>query len=161
VTLDLREQSSIKFGLVPHAVEKICERRLLMGAAENKQLIQNMFAELSKGNANAFLDNLSDTLRFTIIGTTKFSGTFDGKQEFINKVLAPLSAQLEGGLTVTPENLIVEGDTVAMQARGKSITKTGKPYNNTYCQVFRIANGKVQEVTEYLDTELVTAAFGK
>ena len=132
-----------------------------MGAAENKQLIQNMFAELSKGNANAFLNNLSDTLRFTIIGTTKFSGTFNGKQEFINKVLAPLSAQLEGGLTVTPENLIAEGDTVAMQARGKSTTKAGKPYNNTYCQIFRIANGKVQEVTEYLDTELVTAAFGK
>jgi ketosteroid isomerase-like protein len=132
-----------------------------MGAAENKQLIQNMFAELSKGNANAFLNNLSDTLRFTIIGTTKFSGTFNGKQEFINKVLAPLSAQLEGGLTVTPENFIAEGDTVAMQARGKSTTKTGKPYNNTYCQIFRVANGKVQEVTEYLDTELVTAAFGK
>ena len=32
----------------------------------------------------------------------------------------------------------------------------GGTYNNTYCQVFRIANGKVQEVTEYLDTELVT-----
>ena len=27
--------------------------------------------------------------------------------------------------------------------------------------VFRFANGKVQEVTEYLDTELITAAFGK
>jgi len=132
-----------------------------MGATENKQLIQNMFAELSKGNADAFLNNLSDTLRFTIIGTTKFSGTFNGKQEFINKVLAPLSSQLEGGLTITPENVIAEGDTVAMQARGKSTTKTGKSYNNTYCQVFRIANGKMQEVTEYLDTELVTAAFGK
>jgi len=132
-----------------------------MGAAENKQLIQNMFTELSKGDANAFLNNLADTLRFTIVGTTKFSGTFNGKQEFISKVLAPLSAQLEGGLTITPENLIAEGDYVAMQARGKSTTKTGKSYNNTYCQVFRIANGKVQEVTEYLDTELVTAAFGK
>ena len=132
-----------------------------MGAAENKQLIQQMFTELSKGDANAFLNNLADTLRFTIVGTTKFSGTFNGKQEFINKVLTPLSAQLEGGLTITPENLIAEGDYVAMQARGKSTTKTGKSYNNTYCQVFRIANGKVQEVTEYLDTELVTAAFGK
>jgi hypothetical protein len=48
-----------------------------------------------------------------------------------------------------------------MQARGKATTKSGKSYNNTYCQVFRIVNGKVQEVTEYLDTELVTSAFGK
>ena len=33
-----------------------------------------------------------------------------------------------------------------MQARGKSNTKSGGTYNNTYCQIFRFANGKVQEV---------------
>jgi ketosteroid isomerase-like protein len=132
-----------------------------MGAAENKELVRNMFAELSKGNGQAFLDTMADNLRFTICGTTKFSGTFNGKQEFVSKVLGPLSAQLEGGLTITPDNFIAEGDYVAMQARGKSNTKSGGTYNNTYCQVFRIANGKVQEVTEYLDTELVTKAFGK
>jgi ketosteroid isomerase-like protein len=132
-----------------------------MGAAENKKLIQDMFAELSKGNAPAFLNALADDVRFTIMGTTKYSGTFNGKQEVITKLLQPLTAQLEGGLTITPENFIADGDFVAMQARGKSTTKSGKPYNNTYCQVFRIANGKVQEMTEYLDTELVTSAFGK
>ena len=132
-----------------------------MGAAENKKLIQDMFAELSKGNAPAFLNAVADDVRFTIIGTTKYSGTCNGKQELINKVLQPLTAQLEGGLTITPENFIADGDFVAMQARGKSTTKSGKSYNNTYCQVFRIAGGKVQEVTEYLDTELVTSAFGK
>ena len=132
-----------------------------MGAAENKQLIRDMFAELSKGNAQAFLGNMADNVRFTIIGTTKFSGTFNGKQEIVNKVLTPLTSQLEGGLTITVDNLIAEGDNVVMQGRGKSTTKAGKSYNNTYCQVFRIANGKVQEITEYLDTELVTTAFGK
>jgi uncharacterized protein len=100
-------------------------------------------------------------VEFTIVGTTKYSGTCKGKQELVSKVLQPLSAQLEGGLTITPENFIAEGDFVAMQARGKSNTKAGGTYNNTYCQVFRIVNGKVQQVTEYLDTELVTKAFGK
>ena len=132
-----------------------------MGAAENKEIVRNMFAELSKGNPEGFLDEMADDVRFTIIGTTKFSGTCNGKQELISKVLGPLSAQLEGGLTISPENFIADGDYVAMQARGKSNTKSGGTYNNTYCQVFRLANGKVQEVTEYLDTELVTRAFGK
>jgi ketosteroid isomerase-like protein len=132
-----------------------------MSAAENKELIRKMFAELSKGNGQAFLDTMADNVRFTIIGSTNFSGTFNGKQEFINKVLTPLSSQLEGGLTITPDNFIAEGDYVAMQARGNSRTKSGGTYNNTYCQIFRIANGKVQEVTEYLDTELLTRAFGK
>jgi hypothetical protein len=132
-----------------------------MSAAENKEIIRNLFAELSKGNGQAFLDGMADNVRFTIIGTSKYSGTFNGKQELVQKLLAPLTAQLEGGLTITPDNFIAEGDYVAMQARGNSRTKSGGTYNNTYCQVFRLANGKVQEVTEYLDTELVTTAFGK
>ncbi len=130
-----------------------------MGAAENKEIIRNMFAELSKGNGEAFMNTMADNVRFTIIGSTKYSGTFNGKQELTSKLLGPLTAQLEGGLTITPDNLIAEGDYVAMQARGKSNTKAGGTYNNTYCQIFRLANGKVQEVTEYLDTELVTKAF--
>jgi uncharacterized protein len=132
-----------------------------MGAAENKELVRNMFAELSKGNAEAFLGAMADNVRFTIIGTSKYSATYNGKQQVINKLLAPLGAQLEGGLSITPDNFIAEGDFVAMQSHGKAMSKNGKPYNNTYCQIFRIANGKVQEMTEYLDTELVTAAFGK
>ena len=132
-----------------------------MGAAENKRFISNMFIELSKGNTEAFLGSIADDVRYTIIGTTKYSGTFNGKQELINKLLGPLTAQLEGGIAVTPDNLIADGDYVAMQAHGKAQSKNGRSYDNTYCHVFRIANGKVQEVTEYLDTELVTSAFGK
>ena len=132
-----------------------------MGAAENKEIIRTMFAELSKGNAEAFLGTLADDVRFTLIGSTKFSGVFNGKQEFIEKVLTPLGAQLEGGLVMHVDNLIAEGDLVVMQGRGESTTKSGRAYNNTYAQVFRLANGKVQEVTEYLDTELVTSVFGK
>jgi len=132
-----------------------------MGAAENKEIIRTMFAELSKGNAEAFLGTLADDVRFTLIGSTQFSGVFNGKQEFIEKVLAPLGAQLEGGLVMHVDNLIAEGDLVVMQGRGESTTKSGQAYNNTYAQVFRLANGKVQEVTEYLDTELVTSVFGK
>ena len=133
-----------------------------MGAAENKKLIQDMFAELSKGNAQAFLNNMADDVQFTIMGTTKYSGTCNGKQELLSKVLSPLSAQLEGGLTITPGQFHcrrrLRGDA---GARASQLRKHGKSYNNTYCQIFRIVNGKVQQVTEYLDTELVTAAFGK
>ena len=132
-----------------------------MSAIENKEIIRTMFAELGKGNADAFLGAMSDDLKFTLIGNTKFSGTFSGKQEFIAKVLAPLGAALEDGLVLTPDNLIADGEFVAMQSRGKSTAKNGKPYNNTYCHVFRITSGKIRELTEYLDTELVTSVFGK
>jgi ketosteroid isomerase-like protein len=132
-----------------------------MSAADNKKQIENMFAELSRGNAEAYLAGLADDVRFTIQGTTRFSGTFNGKQDVVQRLLTPLMSQLEGGLAITVDRLLADGDFVVMQGRGKSTTKTGKPYNNSYCQVFRLAGGKVKEITEYLDTELVTSAFGK
>jgi len=132
-----------------------------MGATENKKLIETMFAELSRGNLAGYLDRLADDVRFTIMGTTKFSGTFNGKDEVVQKLLTPLGSQLEGGLAITVDNLVAEGDTVVMQARGRSTTKSGKPYNNSYCQIFRVESGKVKAITEYLDTELVTQAFGR
>lgn len=132
-----------------------------MGAAENKEIIRTMFAELAKGNAEAFLGAMSDDVKFTLIGTTKLSGTFNGKQELVDKLLRPLTAALENGIAITPDNLIADGEFVAMQSRGKANGRNGLPYNNNYCQVFRITNGKVREITEYLDTELVTSVFGK
>jgi hypothetical protein len=48
---------------------------------------------------------------------------------------------------------------VVVEGRGQVTTKTGKPYDNSYCWIYRLADGKIKEITEYLDTELVTAAL--
>ncbi len=132
-----------------------------MGEDENKKLIETMFAELSRGNGAGYLDRLADDVRFTVMGSTKYSGTFNGKGEVVEKLLTPLMSQLEGGLSLTVDGMVAEGDTVVVQARGRSTTKSGKPYNNRYCQLFRVEGGKVKAITEYLDTELVTQAFGR
>jgi len=133
-----------------------------MGVAENKELIRNMWAEASRGNVEAFLNSFADDVQYTIIGTTKFSGIFKSKHDLVNRALMPLISELENpGSTVT-DNLIAEGDYVVQQAHGVGRkAKSGEPYNNTYCFVYKVFGGKVKEVTEYADTELVTRAFGK
>ncbi len=132
-----------------------------MGAAENKQMITNMFVELGKGNGAAFLDAMADDIKYTLQGRTKFSGTMNGKNEVMTKLLGPLGAALDGGIKLTPYNFIADGDYVVMLANGKATTKGGKPYNNSYCHVFKVVGGKVKEINEYLDTALVDDAFGK
>jgi ketosteroid isomerase-like protein len=105
---------------------------------------------------------MADDIRWTLIGNTKFSGTFNGKKDLLDRLIYPLFAQMESMGTGTTDNVVAEGDYVVVQTRGKGRrTKTGKDYNNTYCIVYRIADGKVKEVTEYCDTELITAAFGR
>jgi uncharacterized protein len=130
-----------------------------MSAAENKEIVRKMGE--AKG-LDAMLATMSDDVRWTIIGTTKYSGTMKGKQEIVDKLLHPIFAELESMGTSTTDNVIAEGDYVVVQshAAGRK-TKTGNSYNNTYCIVFRIADSKIKEITEYCDTELITAAFGR
>ena len=131
-----------------------------VSAAENKQLMQNIFSELSKGNGVPFVESLADDICWTIIGSTKFSGTYRGKQAVLNELLRPLFARFADQYTNTAHRFIAEDDYVVVECRGRVTTKSGAPYNNTYCWVCRVADGKLQELTEYLDTELVTAALG-
>jgi len=132
-----------------------------MSASDNKQVITTMFAELSKGNGAAFLEAMADDIKYTLQGRTKFSGTMNGKQQVMEKLLGPLGAALESGIAIAPYNFIAEGDYVVMLANGKATTKSGKPYNNSYCHVFKVVGGKVKEINEYLDTALVDEALGK
>lgn len=130
-----------------------------MSITENKELVLGFFDDIAKGNIQGALDRMAEDLRFTLIGTTILSGVCKSRKEFVDRILAPLGAQLEGPLTITTDNLIAEGDFVVVQSHGRSTTRQGVAYNNTYCQVFRVVGGKIREATEYLDTELVTRAF--
>jgi uncharacterized protein len=130
-----------------------------MGAAENKEVIRQM--REAKG-IDAILATMSDDVRWTLIGTTKYSGTMNGKQEIVEKLFKPLFAQLETPGSNVIDNIIAEGDYVVVQQHGTGRrTKSGKDYNNTYCIVYKVLGGKINEITEYCDTELVTSAFGR
>jgi uncharacterized protein len=130
-----------------------------MGATENKEVVRQM--REAKG-IDAMLATMSDDVRWTLIGTTKFSGALNGKQEIVEKLFKPIFAQLETPGSNVIDNIIAEGDYVVVQQHGTGRrTKSGKDYNNTYCIVYKVADGKIKEITEYCDTELVTSAFGR
>jgi len=103
---------------------------------------------------------MADDFHWTVTGSTKWSKTYDGKQAVLTELLGTLSSKISGRIRATAHRFIAEGDHVVVEARGNNTTKKGTPYNNTYCFVFRIAEGKLKELTEYMDTELVTAALG-
>ncbi len=132
-----------------------------MSAAENKQLLQHIFSELSNGNPGPFVESLADDVQWTIIGTTDWSKTFDGKQAVLVELLGPLSANFDAPMRVTAHRFIAEDDFVVVEGRGQATTRAGKLYNNTYCWVYRIADGKVKELTEYMDTQLAATSLEK
>jgi len=125
----------------------------------NKQLLQHVFAELAHGNGRPFIDSFADDVRWTIVGTTQWSRTYEGKQAVLDQLLRPLRERMAGPVKVTAQRILADDDCVVVEARGEGTTKTGRAYNNTYCWIFRLAGGKVREITEHLDTALVESAL--
>jgi uncharacterized protein len=132
-----------------------------MNTAENKRLMQQIFRELAKGNSEPFRDGMADDFCWTVIGTTSWSGTYAGKQAVLSELFGPLFSQFADRYTNTADRFIAEGDHVVVQCRGHVTTKAGMPYNNTYCYVCRLGDGKLRELTEYCDTELIATALGR
>jgi uncharacterized protein len=130
-----------------------------VSVADNKRLMQQIFAGLSIGDGKPFRDSMAEDFRWTLIGTTKWSGTYEGRRAVIDQLLRPLTAQFADQYTNTAHRIIAEGDYVVVECRGRVTTKSGKPYHNSYCWVCRTADGKLRELTEYMDTELVATAL--
>jgi hypothetical protein len=129
-----------------------------MQTATNKELMQSIFAELEKGNAKPLYESFADDVRWTITGSTPWSKTYDGKAA-VRELLAALGAQFADRYRATARRFIAEGDYVVVEYEGAVTTKAGKPYHNTYCLVYRLAGGKIRELTEYSDTALIASVL--
>lgn len=132
-----------------------------MGIAENKKLVEDAWAMITVGDAEGFLSKLSDDATWTFTGSHLLAGTMDGKAEIITKLFEPLGDVLEDGIKVKINTITAEGDRVIIETKGTARTKSGVDYNNDYCIVVMVKDGLIVAVREYLDTELVTAAFGR
>lgn len=130
-----------------------------MGAAENKELMEGVFAELADGNGQPFMDLLGDDVRWTVIGSSQWSRAYEGKRTVIDELMRPLFTQFAGPYRNRAIRILADGEHVVVECRGEVMTKAGQPYNQSYCYVCRMSGGRVRELTEYLDTELVSAVL--
>ena len=130
-----------------------------MSAATNKQLLQDIFAALARSDAKPFVDAMAEDYRWTMHGQNQWARTYDGKAAVVGDLFPALRRKMDRVTTIA-HRFIADGDHVAVEARGSNTTKSGARYDNSYCFVFRLAEGKLAELTEYMDTELVTAVLG-
>lgn len=131
-----------------------------MGTAVNKQVVLDFYAAGARGDMDTCFALLADDVTWTNIGSTKFSGTYKGKQAIADDLLGPLFGQLKAGISSQVERLTAEGDIVVAQTSGTAETLDGTAYNNAYCQVIRIRDGQIADVKEYMDTALINSVFG-
>ena len=130
-----------------------------MSAAANRELMQAVFAELAVGNGAPFRACLSDDVCWHVLGSTRWSRTYRGKPAVVDELLKPLFARFADRYTCTARRILADGDHVVIECDGRVATREGRRYDNRYCWVCRFADGRLVELTEYMDTALLEAVL--
>ena len=129
-------------------------------AESNKQIVLQAYASLKAENVEGYFNAMADDITLTYFGNHLFTGTYRGKKDILDNYVPVLLNRLAGPIKITVTNVIAEGDQVFVEAEGESQTKDGLDYNNKYGIILRLKDGKITEVREYMDTDLVKSIFG-
>lgn len=134
-----------------------------MSATEYKELVAQLFRDLSAGNVDGLFAALSDDATWWIVGSIPappggslpVSGT-KNMPEFraLYESFAPV---FPNGVEVFVDHCIAEGDFVAAEGHSQGTTAKGLAYHNQYLWLFEIHDGKITAVREYNDTAHTTS----
>jgi uncharacterized protein len=117
--------------------------------------VESLFANLENGKSGAFFEHVADDVNWTVMGTHPLAGNYHTKADFLTHTFARLDKILREGVVLRVTNILVDGDSAAVEMESLSTALNGKPFDNRYCWVTRFSDGTIVEVRAYLDSALV------
>ena len=132
----------------------------MSAAAANKKLVQQVFADSADRSGTTFADHLADDASWIVTGEYSWSHEFKGREAIQNGLMGHFRSFFAVRPRTVAFNFIAEGDYVVVEAKGDNVTKAGLRYDNQYCMVYRIENGRIKQIKEYCDSTLVERVLG-
>ena len=116
--------------------------------------------EASGFDGGVFLGALSDDLVWTATGESPVSGTFRGKQSYVDNVWRPLDDHLSKWPKAHVLRILADGEWAVVEFRGVGgVGRNGTDYTLQYCWVLRVVDDYVREVVGYYDQVKVAELF--
>lgn len=107
-----------------------------------KEIVEKVNASFLEGNTDAFLELCADDVVWTMVGDNHVRG-----KETIRKWMAGMNQEPP---SFTVRNIIAEGDFAACHGDMTMKNEQGGEDTYAYCDVYRMGEGKVQEMTSYI-----------
>jgi uncharacterized protein len=117
--------------------------------------VESLFANLENGKSDAFFEHVADDVNWTVMGSHPLAGTYHTKADFLAHTFARLDKILKEGVVLRVTNIMVDGDSAAVEMESLSTALNGKAFDNRYCWIVRFSDGTIVEVRAYLDSALV------
>ena len=123
----------------------------------SRDVAKAFFDKLCSGDFPGGFNSMTDDATWSIIGTTAMSQTFDKPRMLAE--LVPMLSTFKEPVKMGVDEIIAEGDRAVVLAHVEGVGPYAPYKQSTYCFVLRIADGKVRQIVEYLDTVAVEEAI--
>lgn len=122
-------------------------------AAAKKALVLKFMAAAHAGDAATMASCLTEDYvqMFPRPGLAGMPASAEGRDkilEFVDR----LPLYQKGSKKMTVENIIAEGDLVAIQFKMSAVTARGEAYENFYVQFYQFRGDRIAKAWEYCDT---------
>ncbi|MFJ7078934.1 nuclear transport factor 2 family protein [Streptomyces sp. NPDC098781] len=120
---------------------------------DNKTICRQYIEAVGRGDDSAATALMADDFTHQLMGTSAFSGTRG--REGVAELVRMLGTITVSGVAFTITCMTEEDGVVCVEASGRSELVAGGSYNNVYCFVFTLRDGKVAAMREYFDTKYI------
>jgi len=133
--------------------------RLVKLNETNTAIVRKAIEDVGNLNVEGVMAIIDDDIDFRLMGTSPLSRRLRGKEAYMG-IVAEVASYLNGFIKLTVDELIPAGEWVIVRAKGHATMKaTGADYDNEYCMMWKLRNGKVVKLREYTCTKLIMEHF--
>ncbi|MBT3366022.1 MAG: nuclear transport factor 2 family protein [Nitrospina sp.] len=139
---------------------EISYKEFVATTEESRNIVQKAVDALNSGDNEAFISYFADDFEFWMPGSTPVSGSTKGIAEF-GELVGQVGDYLDVPIKIKITNFIANGEWVVLEAKGHGVTRNGEDYDNCYCHIWRVVDGKIVRFVEYNDTDLILRVLCK
>ena len=132
-----------------------------MTTEQNKNIAAAFLNAIERQDAEGIVGLMADDGVYWIPGQANFPIAGRRNKQETREFFAGAKQILQPGFKFAVKSVTAEDDRVSVEAMGDGTSVTGKKYQTAYHFMFRIRDGKIAYVAEYIDTQHVADVFGE
>ncbi len=140
-------------GVLPAGSGCASQRTAHAAASSNEKVIRAAFERWRARTGGPF-ELLDQDAAWTIVGSSPYSKTYQGREAFMSEVIRPFNARLTEPLRPTVREVTAAGDTIVVLFDAEAMATDGIAYRNTYSWHMVMRDGRIVRATAFFDTRL-------
>ncbi|MGP3949546.1 nuclear transport factor 2 family protein [Streptomyces sp. 7N604] len=128
-------------------------------ASRNREVVDQMYADLSRGDGEAVLSTLSDKIEWVVAAGLPYGGTYRGRDAVLANVFARFDTEWEDFAVVPAELIAVEDVVIALGHYQGRRRGTGKAMKARFAHAWRFEHGVPVAFETIADTRTMVAAM--